>query len=93
MKTEDFFAYQDLLARAVNDIHARCGNAIDVLWDRGRLTPVHGTHQVRIWNGLGAIDAEIPHSDLAAGGVAYQRFLEHIETAVKDRLTVGVGKA
>ena len=65
MKTEDFFAYQDLLARAVNDIHARCGNAIDVLWDRGRLTPVHGTHQVRIWNGLGAIDRTARTSNCA----------------------------
>jgi len=93
MTTEDFFAYQDLLARAVKDIHARCGDAVDVLWDRGRISPVHGMHHVMIWNGLGSIDAEIRHDDLVAGGAVYQRFLEEIEAAVKDKLTVGVYEA
>lgn len=93
MMTEDFFAYQDLLARAVKDIHARCGDSINVLWDRGRVSPVHGTHRMRIWNGLGSIDAEIRHDDLLARGANYQRFLEDIESAVKDRLTLDVHDA
>jgi len=92
MTTEDFFAYQDLLARAVKDIHARCGEAIDILWDGGRVTPVHGMHHLMIWNGLGSIDAEIRHEDLAAGGAVYRQFLDEVESAVKDKLTVDVHK-
>lgn len=88
MKTEDFFAYQDLLARAVKDIHSRCGKGIDVLWDRGRVTPVHGMHHVMIWNGLGSVDAEIRHEELVAAGAVYQKFLGDIEAAVNSKLTV-----
>lgn len=90
MTSEDLFAYQDTLTRAVKDIHDRCGPDINVLWDSGRVTMVTATHHVKVWNGLGSVELQIEHDDLAAGGPAYQRFLEKIASAAKEKLTLEV---
>lgn len=90
MTSEDLFAYQDTLSRAVKDIHGCCGPDINVLWDGGRVAMVSGTHHVKVWNGLGSVELPIEHADLAARGPAYQRFLDKIAAAVKEKLTLEV---
>jgi hypothetical protein len=88
MAETDLFAYQDALTRASRDIHARCGTDINLLWDEGRLEINAPSHRLKIWNGLGSIEADLAHEDLIGGGTGYQRFLDGIVSAVKRKLVI-----
>jgi len=90
MKSQDLFAYQDLISRATKDIHDRCDVDLSILWDQGKLEPVAGTHTVKVWNGLGSVDFQIEHDDLAQHGTAYRLFLEKVVSAVKRKLTLKI---
>ena len=88
MKSQDLFAYQDLISRATKDVHDRCDVDLNILWDDGKLEPVAGTHTVKIWNGLGSVSFQIGHDNLVDGGAAYRLFLEKVASTVKRKLTL-----
>lgn len=90
MKSQDLFAYQDLISSATKDIHDRCDVDLSILWDDGKLEPVAGTHTVKVWNGLGSVNFQIEHDDLVQYGAAYQLFLEKVVSAVKQKLTLKI---
>jgi hypothetical protein len=88
MTDTDLLAYQDEIARATKDLHARCAVEVNVLWDGGRFGMVTGTHKVRIWNGLGSVELEITHDNLVARGEAYRHFLDRAAAAAHQKLAL-----
>ena len=89
MKNMDLFAFQDMMAGITNDIHDVCtGAEIWVMWDDGKARMVTGTHKVKLWNNLGAVEFHIDHDDLVAKGNSYKGFLVLVESRVKRELCV-----
>lgn len=79
---------QDAIAQATKDIHQRCPVEIDLLWDEGKSHGDDGTHQIKVWNGLGSVHRSIRHRDLVERGAEYRQFVDDLAEAVRRRLTV-----
>ena len=89
MKNMDLLAYQGMMAGVTKDIHEACaGMEIYVMWDDGKARMIAGTHKLKLWNNLGALEFNVEHDDLVAKGNAYKGFLILVETRAKKELTI-----
>jgi hypothetical protein len=89
MKNMDLLAYQDMMAGVTKDVHDTCaGMEISVMWDDGKARIITGSHKVKLWNNLGAVEFHIDHDDLLAKGNSYKGFLVLVETRAKKELSV-----
>jgi hemerythrin-like domain-containing protein len=90
MTSHDLLTNQDVITRVTKDIHDRCGGDFSILWDNGKFPTVTGTHNVKIWNGLGSIHFQVEHDDLVTRGAAYEHFLGGMALAVERQLTLKI---